>query len=202
MMNCEDPVPGVPAILSDNRAGGRIATDHLLRLGHRSIGHLSAPPTHGAAAPRLAGVRDALGAAGLNPEGPATATGDGHVAGGQRAMNELMERAPDVTAVVCYNDMTAIGAIRSLRARGRHVPQDVSVVGFDDLDIAGYVDPTLTTVAQQKGAMGRWAVERLTGLIGTDGSDPLGGRATEFVRLPVRLIERESTAQPGGAGGR
>ncbi len=199
IMNSETSVPGIPAVLSDNRAGGRIATEHLLQLGHRAIGHISAPASHAAAEPRLAGVGDAMVACGLQPEWLVIAQGDGHVAGGQRAMDQLLDRAPGMTGVVCYNDLTAIGAIRSLRSHGRRVPGDVSVVGFDNLDLAGYVDPPLTTIVQQKTLMGRWAVERLARLIEGE-RVPAGETPGEVVRLPVRLLERESTAPPPIAG--
>jgi DNA-binding LacI/PurR family transcriptional regulator len=101
-----------------------------------------------------------------------------------------------VTGVVCYNDLTAIGAVRSIRAHALRVPEDVSVVGFDDLDLASYVDPPLTTVMQQTREMGRWAVERLVRLIKSDGT-ALDHGPTDVVRLSVRLIERGSTAPPG-----
>ncbi|OGN84770.1 MAG: hypothetical protein A2X23_09780 [Chloroflexi bacterium GWC2_73_18] len=195
LVNCEAEGSGIPAILSDNRAGGRLAAEHLLALGHRAIGHLTAPVSNAAAELRLAGVREALSAIGLAPGALAVAEGDGHVAGGERAMAELLARAPGTTGVVCYNDLTAIGAMRALREHGLHVPRDVSVVGFDDLDLAAYVDPPLTTVAQQKARMGRWAVERLLRRIA--GEPGLGG---EVVHLDVSLQVRGSTA-PRRAGG-
>ena len=78
-------------------------------------------------------------------------------------MLELLDRAPRTTAVVAYNDLMAIGAMRAVRRRGRRVPRDVSVVGFDDVALAAYVDPPLTTIAQSTAEMGRWAVEQLIG---------------------------------------
>jgi DNA-binding LacI/PurR family transcriptional regulator len=192
IVNSEPITDGIAAVLSDNRTGGRIAAEHLLDLGHRAIGHITVPRTHAAAEPRLAGVRDALRTRGIAVGGLAVVEGDGHVAGGQRAMDELLARRPDATAVACYNDLTAIGAIRSLRAHGRSVPRDVSVVGFDDLDLASYVDPPLTTIVQQKREMGRWAVERLVRSVG--GNSMGTGDSAEVVRLPVHLVVRESTA--------
>ncbi len=196
IVNSAPAETAIPAVLSDNRAGGRSAAGHLLDLGHRRIGHVMGPSTHTAAADRLAGMRDALRERGLPPRSLDVAHGDGHVAGGQRAMDEILERAPDVTGVVCYNDLTAIGAVRSIRAHALRVPEDVSVVGFDDLDLASYVDPPLTTVMQQTREMGRWAVERLVRLIKSDGT-ALDHGPTDVVRLSVRLIERGSTAPPG-----
>jgi len=195
MVNTETPVAGIPTILSDNHAGGRMAADLLIRLGHRAIGHLSAPGAHAASAPRLAGVRDALKSAGLGSDCLTIAEGDGHVAGGERAMIELLASAPSVTGVVCYNDLTAIGAMRALRGRGWRVPRDVSVEGFDGLDLAAYVDPPLTTIVQQKAVMARWAVEHLARLIKA-GPPPRDGNPADSVRLPVSLLERESTGPP------
>lgn len=188
----------LPAILGDNRAGGRLAAEHLLALGHRQIGHLSAPTRNAAAAERLDGIRAALAAAGLDPEALAVVEGDGRVPGGERAVLELLERMPDVTGVICYNDLTAIGAVRALRARGLHVPRDVSVVGYDDIALSSWVDPALTTIAQRTAEMGTWAVRRLGELIGAraEGWDGAAVAAPEVVLLPVELRVRASTAPP------
>ncbi|MEO8230438.1 MAG: LacI family DNA-binding transcriptional regulator [Chloroflexota bacterium] len=190
------------AVLGDNRAGGRLATEHLLSLGHRRIGHLSAPARNAAASERLDGIRRALADAGLDPASLAVVEGDGRVAGGERAAIELLERKPDVTGIVCYNDLTAIGAVRGLRARGRHVPADVSIVGYDDIALSAWVDPALTTIAQPTAEMGRWAVRRLGELIGRaaeavtqDGSAAVSHERSPVI-LPVALRVRASTAAP------
>ena len=111
------------------------------------------------------------------------------VGGGERAAHELLDLAPDTTAIVAYNDLMAIGVLRAvLRRRGRRVPADVSVVGFDDVAFAAYLDPPLTTIAQRTDEMGRWAVAQLTG---GDGRSPA-------VRLPVDLRVRASTGPASG----
>ena len=113
-------------------------------------------------------------------------------------MRQVLLGGPGITAAVCYNDMMAIGALRALRAAGRRVPDDVSVIGFDDIDIAAYAEPPLTTIAQDTTALGRWAVERLLDTIGAAAE----GRApprVEVRRLPVRLVVRATTA-PVAAG--
>ncbi|MDP9482559.1 MAG: substrate-binding domain-containing protein, partial [Chloroflexota bacterium] len=140
----------------------------------------------------------------LHPGSLAIVEGDGQVAGGERAALELLDRMPDVTGLVCYNDLTAIGAVRALRARGRQVPADVSIVGYDDIPLSAWVDPALTTIAQPTAEMGRWAVRRLGELIGRlagaveagdSAAEPAGdGRAP--VILPVELRVRASTAAP------
>jgi len=190
LINSEAPRSSLPAITSDNRAGGRQAAEHLINLGHRLIGHITAPRTNAAAAARLLGVRDAMRSAGMDPDQLAVAEGDGHVAGGERAMWELLGRTLAPTAVFYYNDLTAIGAIRAVARSGRSVPKDISLVGFDDIELAQWTDPPLTTIAQPKQEMGAWAFARIA--ISDDG----GGRAarTGTVRLPTSLVVRASTA--------
>jgi LacI family transcriptional regulator len=192
LVNSEAPRSGLPAITSDNRGGARLAAEHLIGLGHRRIGHITAPPANAAAALRLLGVRDAVRRAGIEADQLEVAEGDGHVAGGERAMSELLNRAPGITGVVCYNDLTAIGALRAVAATGRSVPGDVSLVGFDDIDLAQWTDPPLTTISQQKAEMGRWAFARLSD---GDANIPARERA-RIVRLATRLVVRASTAPP------
>ena len=114
-------------------------------------------------------------------------------------MLELLDRAPDVTAVLAYNDLMAIGALRAVRRRGGSVPEDVSVVGFDDVALAAYVDPPLTTLSQSTAEMGYWAVarlaERLRPRAGID-KGHVGAGSTPAVVLPVRLEVRGSTGPP------
>ncbi|HEY8867990.1 MAG TPA: LacI family DNA-binding transcriptional regulator [Candidatus Limnocylindrales bacterium] len=197
LVNCSAPGVELPSISSDNRAGGRMAVEHLLALGHRRIGHITATTRHTDAPDRLQGARDALSAAGMDGKALPVAMSDAGVAGGERAAGELLDQGTGLTAIFTYNDLTAIGAMRAVRARGLRVPQDVSIVGFDDIDLASFVDPPLTTVAQSTGAMGRWAVERLTEGLATRGPAAQGaaarGRARDTAVLPVRLRVRAST---------
>ena len=200
LVNWATPDLPLPAILGDNRAGGRLAAEHLLALGHRHIGHLTAPVRNAAAAERLVGIAEALAAAGLDRASLVVVEGDGQVAGGERAALELLDRMPAITAIVCYNDLTAIGAIRAVRARGWQVPADVSVVGYDDIALSAWVDPPLTTIAQRTSEMGRWAVHRLGELIAqaeTTPDDVNVAAALAPVILPVELRVRASSAPPG-----
>lgn len=180
-------VEGLPSIDTAQRRGARLAADHLLELSHRRIGHITAPRTNAAAADRLAGVRDAVRAFGEDAE-LFVADGDSHVEGGAAAASRLVTIA-GCSGIVCYNDLTAIGAIRGVRSAGLDVPQDVSIVGFDDIDLAAWIDPPLTTVRQPTDEMGRWAVERLVGL--ATGSKPV---EPDSVHLEPRLVVRGSTA--------
>jgi len=206
LVNCRLANGSRPAILTDNRAAARIGAEHLLALGHRRIAHITGRPVDAASEERLAGVRDALDAAGLPRDDLVVLGGDGHASGGERAMARLRELAPDVTAVACYNDLTAIGVLGALRRHGLRVPGDISVVGFDDVGLASLVDPPLTTVAQDIGAMGRWAVARLAEAVSRNGGGSTGDDATAEVILPARLVVRGSTGpppavpRPGGAG--
>ena len=183
------PESGLPTIMSDNEQGGRIAADHLLGRGHRLFGYLMPPPRNVDAPDRLAGVRSALADAGCPADALTITDGEALVGGGEAATEELLDLAPGTTAIVAYNDLMAIGAIRALRRRGRRVPVDTSVVGFDDVPLATYVDPALTTISQRTDEMGRWAVERL---IGENGVEP------SSVRLPVDLRVRDSTGPAPG----
>ena len=194
LVNSEAPRSGLSSIASDNRQGGRLATELVLGLGHRGIAHITAPAANAAATQRLAGARDALRSAGLLPETLRVVEGNAHVSGGESATREVVARYPEVTAIVCYNDLTAIGALRALRAAGRRVPHDVSVVGFDDIDPSSWTDPPLTTVAQDKQEMGRWAFATLTRAM-----DASGRYSPRTRRLPTELVVRGSTAPPPGA---
>jgi len=191
LVNCTARGSALPAILSDNRAGGRLAAEHVLALGHRRIGHISAPSRNAAAGERPAGIRDATQAV---PDAElAVVDGDGTVEGGEAATHLLLDRLPGPTAILCYKDLTAIGVVRAVRDRGLRVPADVSVVGYDDIPFSAWLEPALTTVAQDTSEMGRWAVERLVERIAGRASEPA---ADGVVLLPVRLRIRGSTARP------
>ncbi len=208
--------PGLPhpSIASDNVDGGRQAAAHLLDLGHRRIGVLTAGARHAAAPERVAGVRRAVADRGLDPASVPIVVGEPDVRGGEEALGRLLAEAPDTTGVVAYNDLMAIGAMRAIRACGRSVPGDISVVGFDDVAIAAYTDPPLSTIAQDIGDLGRWAVERLVerlsdGGAALDGGGPVGreaggearpGEAPPGTVLPVRLVARGSSGPPRDAG--
>jgi LacI family transcriptional regulator len=189
LVNTAAPEAQVPTIMSDNEAGGRLVTEHLLGLGHRRFGYLMPPPRNVDAPSRLAGVRRALREAGLGPDALQVARGEALVWGGEVAADQLLDTSPETTAFIAYNDLMAIGALRALRRRGRHVPGDASVTGFDDVALAAYVDPPLTTIAQRTEEMGRWAVERLVGEAGVGPSS---------VQLPVDLRIRDSTGPAPG----
>jgi LacI family transcriptional regulator, galactose operon repressor len=188
LVNTPTPVD-VPAVVSDSRAGGRLAARHLLDLGHRRFGYLMPPPRNVDAPNRLAGVRDELDRGANEPVTIASGHGGPTVEGGEAAMEQLLAAPMGPTAVIAFNDLMAIGALRAIRRAGLRVPEDISLVGFDDIAFAAYAEPPLTTVRQETAEMGRWAVARLTEKItGRPPADPTARKV-----LPVRLVVRAST---------
>lgn len=177
----------------DNLAATRAAVDHLVGLGRRrvaAIGHQ--PPKGGSTAQvRSAGYRKALRAAGLALDPSLlVSTPRFHRADGARAAERLLERPDPPDAVFCYNDLLAVGALRRARELGFRVPEDLAVVGFDDVDEGRYSNPTLTTVSPDKAELARLAVEQLLRRI--DGDD----RPPVTLSVPFELAVRESTVGP------
>ncbi|MDN3026940.1 LacI family DNA-binding transcriptional regulator [Streptomyces sp. S.PB5] len=170
---------------ADGAAAARVATEHLLSLGHRTVWHIPGPQNWFAARDRLRGWREALAAAGA-PEPPPAAAGDWSPASGHAAGRQLA-RLSDVTAVFAANDDMAIGALRAFAEAGRSVPGDVSVVGYDDIPAAAYISPPLTTVRHDTEALADHAVDVLIAMI--------EGRPapTEHTGLAVELTVRDST---------
>jgi DNA-binding LacI/PurR family transcriptional regulator len=178
----------------DNEDGGRLATNHLLELGHCRIAYVTGPADHSDDLGRLAGYREALAAVGI-PLDPALVTpGTGRTGGGERALRLLMELDDPPTAVFCYNDMTAIGLMGAARATGLAVPDDLAIVGFDDIPFASYVQPSLTTIAQLKVEMGQWAMEMALALM--QSPDPAEGELSD-ITVKGQLVVRGSPAAGG-----
>ena len=160
------PGSGLPSVDVDNTSGARQAVEHLLALGHRRVACITnAPLGYTSARERLAGYHAALAAAGLASDPRLEAAGDFDPPSGGRAMADLLGREVDFSAVFVASDSVALGAIAALRQAGRRVPGDISIVGFDDIPLAAYLDPPLTTVrlpARDLGAQaGRILLDRL-----------------------------------------
>ncbi|MFF7927954.1 LacI family DNA-binding transcriptional regulator [Streptomyces mirabilis] len=166
----------------------RAATEHLLELGHTTVHHLAGPQRWYSARDRLDGWREALAAHGRAE--PPVAEGDWSAASGYAAGRELLAD-PGVTAVFAANDDMAIGLIRALTEAGRRVPEDISVVGFDDIPVAAYVTPPLTTVRQPFDAMAQDGLKLLVHAIENPQADPL-----PMTDPPVELVVRASSAPP------
>jgi LacI family repressor for deo operon, udp, cdd, tsx, nupC, and nupG len=179
----------------DNQHGGHLATAHLVQRGHRRIGYVSGPADHSDDAERLAGYCQALDEAGI-PFDPALAMpGNGRLDGGGRALHVLAALADPPTAVFCYNDMTAIGLISAARQARLSVPEDLAVVGFDDIPLAAHVHPALTTVAQPQRDMGRQAMGMALALMTADDA----ATSLSDVVIRGRLVVRESSGVENSA---
>ena len=178
------------SVAVDQEAGARMATRHLLELGHRTVVHVSGPEDWLDARARVRGWRSELAAAGRVAYDVLTGdwTADsGHVAG--HALLAMMRNRPDVTAVFVANDQMSLGLVRALHEAGLRVPRDVSVVGFDDIPESRQFLPPLTTVKQDFGAIGRRCVATLV--------DKLAGREPDpLPPIQPDLIIRSSTARP------
>ncbi|WP_020015147.1 LacI family DNA-binding transcriptional regulator [Promicromonospora sukumoe] len=199
--------PGELVLGADELAGARAATAHLLSLGHRNVHHVAGTAGWSATARRIAGWRSALNDAGV--EAPEVVHGDWSPRSGYEATTELLRRAAKnrgaknratknratdgpVTAIFAANDHMAIGAIRAVEQAGLRVPEDVSVVGFDDAPEAEFLSTPLTTVRQDFTEVTRLAVHRLVRAI--EGRPP----AERHRLVPTQLVVRESTAPPSG----
>ena len=176
----------IDTVLVDNFRGEFEATTHLINLGHRRIAHITGPHSLHVAAERRRGYLQALAAARVPKADAVIVGGDFAADGGRRAVQRLLERGVRFTAVAAANDLMAIGAMEALRTAGRRVPEDVAVVGFDDITFASLVSPALTTVAQPKYRMGQLAMERLLQLM--DGTD----RSPRQTILAPQLVIRDS----------
>lgn len=171
---------------NDNELGARLAGEHLLERGRRTIATITGPLDMEVGRVRLRGFRTALEAAGMAVEEELVAVGDFSQASGEQAMRTLLQRRPELDAVFCANDPMAAGALGVLRDAGRRVPEDVSVVGFDDSRLALSTHPRLTSVHQSAEAMGREMVALLLDLISGEGRP-------EARVLPTNLVVRESS---------
>lgn len=179
------------AVFVDHRLGGELAARHLLALGHREIACITGFPTRACSRERLAGFEAVLREAGLALPGARVAESDFHADTGYRATLALLERDPTITAIFAVNDLAALGAIRACHDRGWSVPERVSVVGFDDIELADLISPRLSTIRQPIAQIGRLAIATLAARVG----DPT--RTIWRRVLPVELVVRESTAPLG-----
>jgi len=191
------PMPSVPTVCADNRQGGRLAAQHILGLGHRAIGIVSALPLDEGMADREAGFLDVLRDSGMGVDRTAVPSmyGNHQIEGGRQATIDLLEHAPHLTAIFVLNDLMALGALEAARSSGRRVPEEISIIGFDDIPFAALANPPLTTVGQPIRQLGERAADLLLSVI-EDGVAPVEASVHENVLLPNELIVRGSTAPP------
>lgn len=177
--------PGLFALNFDNFEGGRIATQHLIDLGHKRIVFIAGHPDHPDAAERLRGYRFAMDLAGIKLHPSFVVAGDYSEASGLRVVDQLLAQRLEFTAIFAANDQMAFGATLGLHRQSMSVPQDVSIVGFDDLPMAQFSVPTLTTVHQSAYQLGLLAATSMLTLL--SGAKPK-------VKAPIpRLVARESS---------
>jgi LacI family transcriptional regulator len=173
-------------VLVDNEQGGYLAGQYLARLGHTRVGCVAGPGDETPSWGRIVGFRRALEEHGVPLAPEALVPGDFRPAGGEAAMRALLARDMGLTAVFAANDLTAFGAINALRRAGLGVPEDVSVVGFDNIGLSAVMMPALTTVAQPVAELGQASVRLLLRQISGESETPAR------IVLPTALIERES----------
>lgn len=184
------PTSDVPSVGATNWAGGLSATEHLLELGHRRIGVIGGPSRLLCSKARIDGYRTALEQAGIAFDPELVRYGDFHHEGGYRRALELLALPEPPSAVFAGSDEQALGTIEAARVRGLAVPADLSVVGFDDLPVARWCSPPLTTVHQPLAEMGRLAGRILADLVA--GNE----QSSHRIELATRLTVRASTAPP------
>jgi LacI family transcriptional regulator len=178
----------LPAVLSENEHGGFLATEHLIQNGHKRIGCIARPVRLSHSQGRILGYRNALRKYKIPFDEQLIAPGGYRLENGYQAIQYLLKLVPQPTAVFTYNDTMAFGAIRALHDAGYRIPEDFSVVGFDDIPEAGYHCPSLTTIRQEKYGMGTRSVELLQKIMsGEDLPDD------HQVCLDVELVLRESS---------
>jgi len=183
---------GIPVVSAAHAAGARAATEHLLQLGHRRIGAITGPRAWLASTERLNGYHGALGSAGVSPDPALVAESDFRTGPVTEAAAGAMLDLPDPpTAIFAFNDNAAVSVVHVARARGLRIPEDLSVVGFDDSEQAAIVTPPLTTVRQPLAELGRMAVSLLLRVLENQRHDALR------IELATKLVVRESTAAPG-----
>jgi LacI family transcriptional regulator len=190
-----DDLPEHSSVVVDDEAGARAAADHLISLGHRDVLVLAVEaPEHGAAqaegvtARRLRGYRGAFAAAGAPISADHVAADRASIEGGAAAFDRAWALGLRPTAILAMSDAMAVGAVTAARALGLRIPGDLSVVGFDDIDLAAHVDPPLTTVHQPIRQKGAEAVRLLLAAM-----DQGVARRPEHLRLDTRLVVRGST---------
>lgn len=185
----EHNLPNTHCIALDDLQGGRLATQHLLSLGHRRIGMIRRKPTSALSHLRYVAFRDMLQAANIPLDPDVVIESEAGQAGGYASMQKLLALPEPPTAVFAHNDVLAMGAISAIYHAGLSVPHDISIVGYDDTINAAYLNPPLTTVKLPIAEMGSLAGKTIFDLIKNGNSIP-----PHTITLPVELIVRASTA--------
>ncbi len=189
LLNNQHPSQFVHSVCFDNVDGAAKATRHLIDLGHRRIGYLGDKFGLQSDAERLAGYGQVLKQAGIAFNEDLVVHGDGKPEGGEIAARELLDCARPPSAIVCYNDMSALGVLREASVRGLCIPNELSITGFDDIFFTQYLRPPLTTVHQPMKELGHRAMELLLARL-------RGESADKSILIQGQLLVRGSTASP------
>ncbi len=187
-----EPKQNISTVSMDNYLGGRIAMSHLLEQGYRRIGHISGPMDWWEARQRVAAWRDALNEAGLEVEDEHCIDGNWSPASGGLAIEKLFDQYPDMDAVFVANDQMALAVIQAAWQRGVHIPEDLGVVGFDNMPESAFFSPPLTTIQQDQQTMGKIAVEETINMI-VSGWEGLTPPEPKSVKLAPTLVVRQSS---------
>ncbi|MDT0164532.1 LacI family DNA-binding transcriptional regulator [Actinotalea sp. AC32] len=202
-----DRPTAIPAVVPDEVGAGRVAARVLLDAGHREVHLVGAGPGPGdvplgsvAGEERLLGIREALAEAGVEPAS-GRARLAWHPQDGREATRDLLAVRPRPGALICFNDRLALGAYQALQEAGLRIPEDVSVISFDDHPLAGWLQPGLTSLAIPHEALGRTAIELLVDALAGADAAPRPAAATGVVhRIPTPLRSRGSVGPPGATG--
>jgi len=195
LLNCHERGGGRSSVVPDELAGGHAATLHLVATGHRRIGFINGEGWLEAAGLRLKGYREALAGANIAFDAALVREGDWQVSDGYRLALDLLALPDAPTALFCANDLMAIGALDAARELGLNVPADLSIVGYDDQDVARYTHPPLSTVLLPNYDMGRWAAETLIAQARSAHVDPPQNEHLHL-EMDCPLITRDSVAPP------
>lgn len=188
LLNCYTTDHAYPAVVPSEIAGGQHSTRYLIQHGHRRIAMITGEVWMEAAQDRLKGYRRALATADIPFEPSLVIEGDWSASAGYDATKKLLERKERPTAIFCQNDRTAIGCYEALKEAGLRIPEDISVIGYDDEEISRHLHPQLTTSVLPHRAMGRWAIEQVDTYIRTL------GKRYPITKLECPLVERSSVA--------
>jgi DNA-binding LacI/PurR family transcriptional regulator len=189
LLNNQHPSQYAYSVVIDSFQGSFDGASHLIELGHRRIAYLGDEFGRQSDTERFEGYRVALDGAGIPLNRQLVVRGDGRAEGAINAMARLLALRDRPTAVLCYNDLSAVGAMHRIRAGGLSIPGDISVAGFDDLHISQFLNPPLTTIHQPMFEMGRLAMETLIAILA-------GNASQQNIKVPGTLIVRGSTAPP------
>lgn len=183
----------IPCVMSDNVEGAKRAVDYLFSLGHKRVAHIAGPDNAAASYERIIGYKMSVKNHNTDYEGGIIEYADQfNFKGGYEAMQRLLDMDQPPTGLFCTSDVVACGAIAAARERGIYIPEDISIIGFDDIEIAAYLVPGLTTVRQNRAEIGQVCAETLLKML--DGSNVRSGK----ISIPTRLIIRNSCRRYAG----